>query len=375
MTRTGSREARDIRPRFATGIALLALLAGLPLMAQEPAEKLDELETIVVYGGYAMPPMWKVSKGDHVMWVLGDAAAPAGTQWRFEQVEARVAESQLVMYPGSAHPDIGFFTVVGMLTLLPAAYKAQTKIPGNKTLKDVLPPEVYARWRVLKAAYAPRDNSLERWLPSLAIDKLEERIGKKLGEKPMEKVGPVQPPPPPRGPALRPLVDKAAKKHRVKVHTMPDVEWDFEVKTMRKMVKMVSGGTLDVDAKCVTQKLEYLERKIEYLKKEAAATVQVEAPARVLPCGERAILMDDKPGGGKNPDAAAVQKTVENMELQEKLRGQQLDAEWIAAAEAALAKNKSTFAVLRLNQLKSPTGHIAKLRELGYEVEEPGSVE
>ena len=51
------------------------------------------------------------------------------------------------------------------------------------------------------------------------------------------------------------------------------------------------------------------------------------------------------------------------------------DAEWMAAAQAALKKNKSTFAMQwidggRLNSF------IAKFRELGYEIEEPrGTIE
>jgi hypothetical protein len=36
-----------------------------------------------------------------------------------------------------------------------------------------------------------------------------------------------------------------------------------------------------------------------------------------------------------------------------------------------VAKNKSTFAVLSMYHAKGPPGYIAKLRELGYDVEEP----
>src|SRR5262245_47548260 len=124
MTRTGSRQARAVHMRLVAGSASLILLMSVPLRAQElpittqvPVENLDELEPVVIIGGYAAPQMWKVSKGDHVMWVLGDASAPSGTKWRFEQVEARIAESQLVMYPGRVDIDIGFFKVVGLLTL------------------------------------------------------------------------------------------------------------------------------------------------------------------------------------------------------------------------------------------------------------------
>jgi hypothetical protein len=110
------------RAQLAALLAACCLLADLPLGAQElpflvpePAQqKLEELETIVINGGLATPQMWKVTKGDHVLWVLGDAPAPAGTQWRFDQVEARLAESQLLLYPGEIDVDIGFFKVIGL---------------------------------------------------------------------------------------------------------------------------------------------------------------------------------------------------------------------------------------------------------------------
>jgi hypothetical protein len=38
---------------------------------------------------------------------------------------------------------------------------------------------------------------------------------------------------------------------------------------------------------------------------------------------------------------------------------------------AAIAKNKSTFALVQMNKATSPTGYVAKLKELGYAVEEP----
>jgi hypothetical protein len=367
---------RGCKAQLVAATAAWCLLAAQSLMAQVPAviapdpaeKKLDELETIVIYGGYAIPKMWKVSKGDHVMWVLGDSNAPAGASWRFEQVEARVSESQLVMYPGRAHADIGFFKIIGLITLLPSALKA-AKNPDNKTLKDVLPQEVYERWRVLKNEHASRDNDLEKWRPSIALQRLEELIDEKFGVKSRS----AQPGSRPPGPALRPLVSGAAKKHKVKVRTLPDVEWKFEVKNVRAMMKFAVGLSLTVDTKCVTKKLEYLERKIEYLKKNANGTGEEKAPPRVAACDETAI-MDSKLRSGEIPGSAEFVKMLDDMDLREKLAGQKLDAEWIAAAEAALAKNRSTFAVLPLHQVKNPSGQLAKLRELGYEVEEAGSV-
>jgi hypothetical protein len=356
------------KQQMAAGIAAFCLLAGTPLMAQEPpigqdaAEKLDELDIVVITGGYATPKMWKVSKGDHVMWVLGNGLAPPGTKWHFEQVDARLAESQMVMYPGRLDADIGFFRAVGLMTMVPSAFKA-AKNPDNKTLKDVLPPEVYERWRALKTAYAPRDNDLERWRPSIAMGMLEEKIGEKF------RSGGTVPPTPRPGPALQPLVDKAVRKHKVKVRTLRDVERKIEVKNARGMLKLAGGLNL-VDVKCVTQKLDYLERKIDYLQQQADGAERGQAPARIPDCSEADLLLRML-RSGEIADTAGILKVIDHMELQEKLGRQQLDEEWIAAAETALAKNRSTFAVLPMHQLRSPTGQLAKLRELGYTVEEP----
>jgi flavin-binding protein dodecin len=49
----------------------------------------------------------------------------------------------------------------------------------------------------------------------------------------------------------------------------------------------------------------------------------------------------------------------------------QAQLDWLAAAQAAIAKNKTTFAVLGVSEVFSPDGHLEKLRALGYTVEEP----
>jgi hypothetical protein len=45
--------------------------------------------------------------------------------------------------------------------------------------------------------------------------------------------------------------------------------------------------------------------------------------------------------------------------------------QWLAAAENALAVNKSTFATLDIRDLVGADGLLAQLRERGYEVREP----
>jgi hypothetical protein len=53
------------------------------------------------------------------------------------------------------------------------------------------------------------------------------------------------------------------------------------------------------------------------------------------------------------------------------LASEEVERNWLDAAEAALASNPSTVAVLPIGLALSPTGYLAKLEARGYTVEEP----
>lgn len=355
-----------MQQQLAAGLAAFALLFSTAWAQEAPEQSqvLEELETVVVTGE-PVPRLWKVSKGDHVLWVAGNARLSAGRKWREDQVDARVAESQVVLYPGrmSVAPDIGVFKAI---TLLPAAFKA-AKNPDGKTLKDVLPAETYARWRVLKTTYVGRDNDIEKWRPTIAVALLEGKVFDKLNTAPRPK--PAAP-----GPDVRSVVEKAAKKHKVKIRTMPTVERRVKVDA-RKILKSAYHVELG-DAACFAQHLDYVEALIEHLKQQAAVaaggTTSAKeggaSPPRRGNCDEDLIK---RLRSGEIPDPAGALKAMDEMELQLKLAKEQLDSEWIAAAHAVIAKNNSSFAVLPMNEATSPTGYVAKLKALGYTVEEP----
>ena len=50
---------------------------------------------------------------------------------------------------------------------------------------------------------------------------------------------------------------------------------------------------------------------------------------------------------------------------------QRVRAKWLATAEAALQKNRITFATLPVSQLVKPDGYLAALQAKGYLVEAP----
>ena len=116
-------------------------------------------EQILVVGQKPGPGMWKVSKGDHVLWIFGDySPLPIKMQWRSHEVEAVIARSQEYLAPPAASAQVGYLK--GAL-LLPSLIGVN-KIPDGATLRDVLPPDVYARWQPMKEKYLPRNDERER---------------------------------------------------------------------------------------------------------------------------------------------------------------------------------------------------------------------
>ncbi len=238
------------------------LFAGMPLLAQEPsvsaqapAEQLQELKTVVVYGGYAVPQMWKISKEGHVLWLLVLGNVPVGAPWHSNELEARVAESQLVLYSAN---------------VMAADYQGRlreegqyTRLPGKDTLKDVLPSETYARWRELKTRYIGANDSSEHLRPRAALRVLESTVEKKM------------PPPPPTGwSELGQLIDRTAKKYKVEVRGMHPVRAIAELTEAEvQMAHLVTRLNLD-DVKCFAQGLDDLERLIADRDQQANATAR-----------------------------------------------------------------------------------------------------
>ena len=222
-------------------LAALFLVASLTAHAQAP----EDMETVLVTGEQPGPGLWKVSRDGHVMWVLGTIGeVPDTIEWRTREVEARIAESQEVLYPGwpSVNLDVSVFQA---LTLVPAAFKA-AKNPDGARLKDVLSAEDYATWLRLKQKYLGNDDDIEKYRPMVAEDKLNTAIGKKK----MKKL---------RMTWVDDVVRKAAKKHKVRIHELPYVVRKIKVEKPRAILK--AARNLDLaEGECVGRNLARIER-------------------------------------------------------------------------------------------------------------------
>src|SRR5215217_1805713 len=68
----------------------------------------DDMEVVLVTGEQPGPGLWKVSSGDHVLWILGEVAPqPGKVKWRSRKFEFRLARSQEVLldFSGVMWPD------------------------------------------------------------------------------------------------------------------------------------------------------------------------------------------------------------------------------------------------------------------------------
>jgi hypothetical protein len=330
----------------AVRVVLLILSGAVPCAAPAADEPLEE---IIVTGEFAGPGMWRVSKDEHSLWIVGDPPPlPKRMSWKSRSVEAVVLRSQEVLLDAGVtmKPDeeIGFFKG---LSMVPAAMKAR-KNPDEAELEDLLPPDVYARWLVQKKRFLGRDGGVEEWRPLFAADKLRKAAYKDLGLRESGMVWEV--------------VEKLIKKNKIRT-TTPRLTFTIKASEIKTKIKEFQRETLpDVDCLAATVALtEALSNKeVEAARARAWATADL-AALEALPALPNAGL----------PCITAVMSAQAAKEAIPADIREQLQALWVADAERALAANETTFAIVPLAKLLQEDGYLARLRARGYAIEPP----
>jgi hypothetical protein len=300
------------------------------------------LEAVVVSGAQPGPGLWRVSKDDKVLWVLGTLTpVPRRMRWEAREVEQVIAASQQILRsPGvEMKADIGWFR--GLL-LLPAALGSRKNPDGDK-LVDVVPPELYARWLPLKQRYIGRSSSIEKRRPLFAADKLYDKAIRKSGLS--------------QDNIVTPTIKKLARRYKVPF-VEPKVE--FTIANPKQAIKEFAATRLD-DVACFQQTLERVETDLGAMQERANAWATGDIDAlRALPYTDQAQACADAVLGA----SVAQNNGLGNLRAQ-------LKEAWLTAAEKALATNASTFAVLPMAEVLKADGYLATLQERGYEVEPP----
>lgn len=304
---------------------------------------LATLETVVVTGIQPGPGLWQVRSGENTLWIMATLRPlPRRMEWEPRELDALVARADRVLAaPGvDVDADVGFF---GGLRLLPSALRARNN-PGGKTLAEVLPPELYARWEAQKAIYLGRDRGIEERRPVFAAYALMEEALEDLDLK--------------RDNIVWDRVERIAKRND---RPILEVDVRIRIEDPRDALREFEAASVD-DTACMDATLTRLETDTDAMVERA------------------------------NAWAVGDLRTLEDLEFESELRActlALLDVEalkkrgfadlptrvidgWVRVAEESLAEHATTVAVADYQVLTAEDGLLAAMRAKGYEIFAPG---
>lgn len=320
--------------------ALLWSCLALPVCAQSAGADADAGQ-VRVAAPLPGPGLWKVSKEGHVLWVLGThAPLRIGMEWRSREVEAIMAQAQEFIAAPSITAEIGWLRSLAMLPFMIGLKNN----PDGRTLRDVLPADVHARWLALKHAYLGAGGGVERERPAFAAEALH-RAGLARAGLTMDL-------------QVHAAVEELARRHKLRM-TWPELR--LEVAHPLATIRAFKKSQID-DAACFLMTLKGLESDLDGMASRADAWAR----------GDLAAL---RMASGPDRDAVCAAAILGSRFVREHggpraIEAQLLEA-WLAAAERAMASNKATFAMLPLRHILDPHGYVAALEAKGYRVEQP----
>jgi uncharacterized protein YbaP (TraB family) len=322
----------------------LALSIAPAWAVQEAPQPTAAVPSILVVGQRPGPALWKVSKGDHVLWIFGTySPLPQQMDWRSQQLETVLANSQELLGTPGTVVSVGWGNSLNVLTALPFLAGAKKNVDGAR-LQDLVPADVYARWTVLKQKYIGNDAGIEEERPVFAAQTLSARARTAIGMD--------------GGAAVTKRIYDLGKNWKIPITT---TSINVPLENPRETLRDFKKSKLD-DVACFTQTIDRLEEDLDTLRRRAnawamgdlAALRQLDKTDERIACN--AVFVDSK--------------WLSNVKGGADMR-QRVKTAWLAAADKSLATNRSTLAVLALSELTSPDGMLAALRAKGYQIDEP----
>ena len=321
-------------------ISLLCLLLLLPVLSSADTADADlsvadepDMPVITVTGVYTGPALWKVTSAGNVMWILGEISPfPRRWKWKSKEFERMLRKSQELLIDFS-----GYWHVEGHDAK--AALEAAGRLPEGTTLKDVISPELHARVQATARKFG--NPSLEKWRPFSATNQLVRSAMKTLDLT---------------GFSARFTSAQLGewRKSKITYFTAPEIPFEDRLRNWQHPSNEV----------CLARLVDAIGDGGEGLKQlgNAWAVGDIAALRELVP------LYSFSRDGFRADECAAAMHGGEQQARDYKARR---IAAWVAEAERALAKNRSTLAVILMSELFEPDGYLAALREKGYRIVEP----
>jgi hypothetical protein len=301
-----------------------------PAWGQEAA--VTAPEQVLVVGQRPGPGLWKVTKGEHVLWIFGTySPLPAQMQWRSGEVETIIAQSQELLGMPGMSLSVGWKDSLNIVTALPSLIGARKNVNGE-TLQQVIPPDVYARWTGLKSKYLGNEDGVESLRPMFAADRLFTVATSKSG--------------------------LASDAH---ITNLTSTGISIALDNPRGALKDFKKSAFE-DLDCFTKTIDRLETDLDGMRVRANAWAIGDVEKM------RALTYPDQ--------AEACRTAMTGSTWMKGLKGaEDLDARvktnWLAAVDKALLTNRSTFALLPVSKVMNADGYLDALKGKGYVVEQP----
>jgi uncharacterized protein YbaP (TraB family) len=315
--------------RIATTL-LAILLTGTCAAARGAGQTPAPLEEIVVTAERTGPGMWHVHRGAASVWLLGSISPlPRDITWRSKQVESVLESTSQVLVQKPL--EISVPRILWMLI----ADRKLLMVGGGKKLKDVLPPDLHARFAAQRSQVGENSDKWERYRPIIAAAFLQQAAFHQVNLSMRLDLGA----------ALRVL----AKKHGVRIE-------EIKVAGVSDMLEALKTMPAKTELTCVEASLSTVESGLPRLveRAQAWASGNVERIANMPELKEvdacRNALDDGK---GAVDVIGRIRQT------------------WLDSVEKYLRSAGTTIAVVNLDLLLERGGLLDQLQAKGYEIDAP----
>lgn len=332
-------------------IAFTALLAAAAANAQTAAptqattttqDAPRVLDAVVVSGRLPAPGLWELTRGDKTLLIMGTLSpTPRSMEWDPETVAAGLRRAQVVLgQPGiSVSSDSG---LLGTLFLLPA-YKKSRRLPDDKTLRDVLSPALYARWKAAKDRYLPDDDDVETLRPVYAAQALFDAAVRSVGLTTEDRVDPA--------------IYRLAKSNDVPYQ---GTRYHLRLKNGRATLKQLAQAPVD-DGTCLVQTLDRLDSDVSMLVARANAWAEGDVTRlQAMP------FHDQKPACMAAMANNAVARAEGLGDPEQFMRNR-----WLRIVRENLSSHSTVLAEAPMRYLEGGNSVLAAFRAEGYEIKAP----
>ena len=326
------------------GFLVTGATLSVPNASSDNAEPIRTLDTVVVTGTAPGPGMWKVSKNGHALWILGTLKpVPASVAWDSVTASDVISKATLVLWEPSftVNVDAGLF---GKLSLGYSYMKARNN-PDGQTLRDVLPPDVHARWQRLRDRYLRGRGGMERKRPLSAA---EELLAAAITERGLTSNN-----------IVTPIIVDVVNSNGIKLHS-PRYTLELSRKDASALLKDARASSIN-DLGCLNATMDVVENGMGRIitNANAWAVGDIDSIDASLTAKRDTLCIDilSELSAAREHGVPDIRSAMREI--------------WIAAADEALRTRKSTVAVLPIADLVAEEGYLHALRQLGYDIESP----